>query len=329
MEELCPKVVIDYGSNSVKFGLTSEESPRLLVQQTSSFLDDFETNFRKILFDELKIEPDKHPLLLTEVPLAAKPQTEQTAQILFEKFNIPAISIQAPGVLALFSSGRISGLVLDSGHRFTYVLPVYDGNVLKDGVEGNEFAGRNLNETLAKMLSFNDASTAVLTDVKEKLCYVAFDYCKELVAAVESKTFSISHKLPDGQEVFIGTERFRCPEALFSPKLFDHKITGLDQMIFNSVARNDVALQKTMFSNIVLTGGSTSFLGFSERMQKEVSGMSDSAIKVKVISPQEKIFSAWIGGTLVATQSTFPQFCVSKREYEEFGSKIIREKFAF
>lgn len=329
MEELSPSIVIDYGSNSIKFGLTGDELPHSIVLQDdenpSTFLDDFESNFRKILLDELKVEPEKHPILLTEVPLSKKPQAEQTAQVLFEKFNIPAISIQAPGILALFSSGRVSGLVLDSGFNFTYTLPVCDGKILSDGIEKIEFAGRKLDESLGKMLSLNNV--ALSKYVKEHLCYVAFDFSKELVSAVDSKTFSISHTLPDGQEIFIGTERFKCPEALFSPKLFDYDIQGLDQMIFKSIAQSNVELQKKLFSNIVLTGGSTSFLGFSERIQKEVSGMSESAMKVKVISPQEKIFSAWIGGTLVATQSTFPEICVTKREFEEFGSKIIREKF--
>lgn len=338
MEQLSPSIVIDYGSNSIKFGLTGEESPHLLDGYAigdnptdSSFPNDFESNFEQIL-TKLKVDSGKHPVMMTEVPLSAKPQTEQTAQILFEKFNTPATSIQAPGVLALFSSGRLSGLVLDSGHSFTYTLPVSDGKVDGLGVKCAEFGGRELNRILSKMVSFDKLkdvnNNEIVRDIKEKLCYVAFDYSKELVTAVDSKSFNITHKLPDGQEISVGTERFKCTEAMFSPKLFDFDTSGVDMMIFDSISACDEGLRKKLFANILLSGGSSSFQGFSERIRKDISGMQGVPIGLKVLSPQEKINSAWIGGTLVAAQSSFPQACVSKADFEECGIEVIHKKFS-
>lgn len=340
MEELSPSIVIDYGSNSIKYGLTGDEEPHLLngyaiedsAADPSSFLDDFEVNFERMLNELKKVEPGKYPVLLTRVP-HRKPQTEQTAQVLFEKFNQPAISIQAPGVLALFSSGRLSGLVLDSGHSFTYTVPVSDGKIIKHGVDCVEFGGRELNGILSSMVVGVDnlkdmKNYEIVKDIKEKSCYVAFDYSKELVSAVEKKSLNITHKLPDGQEVVVGTERFRCPEAIFSPKLFDLEMNGVERMIFNSISACDSALHRKLFSNILLSGGTTTIEGFTERIRKDLSAMDGIPIGMKIISPQEKIFSAWIGGTLVAAQSSFPQVCVTKEEFEEFGSEILREKFS-
>lgn len=331
-------IVVDYGFGSIKCGFTGDELPRSITTATDSenvsFLDNFENNIRNVLIDELKTEPDKHPLLLTEVPLSSKPQKEQTAQILFEKFLVPALSIQVPGVLSLFSSGRLSGLVVDSGDRFTYTVAVSDGQAISDGAQCIEFAGRELDILLLKLISqrYKNNSLSehieIIRNIKEKNCFIAFDYTKELIMSVQSNNVGISYQLPDGQDVLIGNEQFRCPEVLFSPKLLDSDITSLDKMVFNTIARCDVDLQKKLFSNVFLTGGSTMFAGFAERLQKDVTRLTKISTGVKVNSTQERIMSAWLGGSLVTANSNFSQICVTKQEYEEFGPIIVREKFA-
>lgn len=332
------KIVIDYGFGSMKCGFTGDELPRSIAMLSNdknvSFLDNFEKNIENVFTNELKIESNKHPLLLTEVPLCPKPQKEQTAELLFEKFHIPALSIQVPGILSLFSSGRLSGLVLDSGDRFTYTVAVFNGQGFADGVKRIEFGGRNLDEVLLKMINERgncfslSEHTGIIRNIKEKNCYIAFDYTKELITTIQSNNFDVTYQLPDGTQFAIGTERFRCPETFLSPKQFNIDMNGLDRMVFDSIACCDVDIQRILFSNIYLTGGSTMFPGFGERMQKEILRLTKISTGAKVISPQERIFSAWLGGTLIAAQSTFSQVCITNQEFQEFGPSIVREKFA-
>ena len=69
----------------------------------------------------------------------------------------------------------------------------------------------------------------------------------------------------------------------------------------------DVDIRKDLYANTVLSGGTTMYPGIADRMQKEITALAPSTMKIKIIAPPERKYSVWIGGSILASLSTFQQ----------------------
>jgi actin-related protein len=236
-------------------------------------------------FEELRTIAYEHPILLTEPPLNPKANKEKITQIMFETFNAPALHIEIQAVLSLYASGRTTGIVLDSGHGITHAVPIFEGYSLPHGMVRLELAGRGLTDYMNKLLEergYKFTTTAekeIVRDIKEKLAFVSLDIAAE-------PTTTVAYEMPDGLEITIGDERFRCGEAMFQPAKAGIEGKGVHELVNEAINKIDVDVRKDMFANIVLCGGTTMLPGFAERLQKEMTAFTSS--KVKVIAPPER-----------------------------------------
>ena len=74
-------------------------------------------------------------------------------QILFEKFEIPELYVAVPALLSLYSSGRTSGIVVESGEGNTHMLAIYGGYCIKEATHRTNLAGQEMTNYLTRLLN--------------------------------------------------------------------------------------------------------------------------------------------------------------------------------
>eukprot|EP01083_Nonionella_stella_P120793 362277_1 len=313
--------------------------------------DDTEKIWHHTFYNELKIHPEEYCVLLTEAPLTPKANREKVLQIMFETFDTPAVYNAIQAVLALYCSGRTTGIVLDSGFGSTHSVPIYEGYALPHAIlrSNDRFNGNDITKCLMKLYDDN-INIQIANDIKETLCFISPH------SNYKSSQYS-EYELPDGQMIKVGSERFKCTETLFQNT---DQTTSIQSMIHQSILKCDIDIRDDLYKNIILCGGNTMFNGMKSRLKHEMRSLlnvhtkTDGFIRThfRRILPSDvmnivysnldpfKISvdshcdsadiagsnSVWLGGSILASLSTFQEMWISKDEYDESGPGIIHRK---
>eukprot|EP01105_Mastigella_eilhardi_P026369 TRINITY_DN7585_c0_g1_i1.p1 TRINITY_DN7585_c0_g1~~TRINITY_DN7585_c0_g1_i1.p1 ORF type:complete len:399 (+),score=95.87 TRINITY_DN7585_c0_g1_i1:72-1199(+) len=303
--------------------------------------DDHEAMLERA-FAAAHASPAGQPVLMTEAPFNPRRQREQLTRLMFEQFGVPGLYLSLPAALSLYASGMTGGVVIECGDGITSCVPCHEGYPVETAIVRVDIAGADLTDYMARLLG-TLADVAVIdrevaADVKERLAFVAVDGSTE----IEERTYA----LPDGRELAVGSERFLCPEALFHPSCLgvdtagmrlrcaetrfltdtNEAVWGVHQACYDAVMRCEAPLRDAMFGNILLAGGTALLPGYAERMHRELARLVPDAGILKVTTARECKYAAWIGGSCLASLSTFQQLWMSKKDYDENGTSIVFSK---
>ncbi|GLT62291.1 hypothetical protein SLA2020_349390 [Shorea laevis] len=245
-------------------------------------------------------------ILFTDPLYTPKALREQLVQLLFETFNVSGFYASEQAVLSLYAVGRISGCTVDIGHGKIDIAPVLEGAVQQVASRRFEIGGIDLTKLLAQELGKSNPQVNLnFTDV-EKL-KEQYSCCAEDEVAyerIQESNETEEHTLPDGQVIKIGRERYTVVSS---------------------------ENQRQLLENTVLCGGTTSMTGFEDRFQKEAS-LCSSSIRPSLVKPPEympenlTVYSAWVGGAILA-KVVFPQNQhVTKADYDETGPSVVHRK---
>lgn len=327
--------------------------------------DDMERVWHHTYAKDLKTAPEDHPLLITEAPLNPRANRDHMCQIMFETFNVPCMYVSVQAVLALYASGRTTGVVLDSGDGVSHIVPVYDGFSLPTSIRRMDVAGRDVTEHLAfnirRMSGIALQSSSELDiarAIKERCCYVSKDpvrdeklysgvsyshYLAQAPAGTNHDGTGLfsTYKLPDGHTLNLGVEQFRAPEILFNPQLIGDESPGIHELTALAISKTDLDLRPTLYQNIILSGGTTLFRNFGDRLISElkssqytqntsiwgskVNTAKETRMKIKIYAPPERKYSTWIGGSILAGLSTFRKMWVTSQEYADDPDIVHRK----
>jgi len=260
-----------------------------------------------IYTQELHTPSEDHPVLLTTPPQNPRRNADRAAQILFETFNIPSLFMSIQAILALYASGRTTGVVLDCGDGVSHVVPVYEGFAVPHAIGRIDIAGRDVTHHLALLLRKSgtilstSAELEIVRLIKEKTCYISLNPSKSEKEAIPDTDFV----LPDGNVVKLGRDRFRAPELLFNPELIGSEAPGIHTLLSSSILKTDTDLRRALYGNVVLSGGTTLTKGFGDRLLSEVRKTAVKDVKIKIYAPSERKYSTWIGGSILGSLSMF------------------------
>ena len=288
--------------------------------------DKFENLMHYLLYSEMKVVPEEVSILITESPRTSRENREKLTEILFETFNVKRLHIANSSMLGLFSYGKTSGLIVDSGFNITSTVPVYEGYPLSHASIRINIGGEDLSKNLLSMIQNNldetyiDIKGRILADdIKEKLGYLLLN------PDDGDDVKDVTYELPDGKKIALSKELYKANEILFSPNEENEKEKGLlsiKNMVIDSINKCDNEIKNDIKENICLTGGTTLLKNFPEKLKNELSESSEGT-NFNLSAEQERLFSTWIGGSIVSSLDNFQFMWVNKKEYTDNGKNLL------
>lgn len=312
------------------------------------------------LYQRLQVVPERSPFLLLEPADQTRAERERMAELLFEGASVPMLGLLNTSTATVYSTGRTSGVVIDSGAGQTMTGAVVEGYALAHAMRPSAVAGDYLTDQLLEQLQAHGYPLSAAIDrdlverVKESRCRVAVDLAEER-ERYAARGPTASYELPDRERLFLFDGEFMVPEQLFDPSLRAAGLeapptpTGLSssnpgcgapamgwaETVAAVVDACPMDVQEGLYQSIILGGGTSMLPDLERRLQRDVVNHLKAHMPrhftsavVKCVAFPERAQAAWLGGSLWACSPAFPHLCLTKADYHENGAAAVH-KYAF
>jgi actin len=236
-------------------------------------------NMEKIwthIFNELNVDPRQINLLMTDSPFATKSDKHKMCDIVFEKFRVKSFQLCNTASMSMYSTGKVSGLVVESGESLSYTVPIFEGYAIPHAMIKLEVAGQDITQCLINELEQCSIKCSqykeTIRGLKEQMCSVSLNFQGDMQRQEDPISLEErSYELPTEEIITVNhRQRFRSSEVIFNPSLLNNPAKGIVEMAFDSIEMCDADLRINLYNNIVLAGGTTLMPGFKERFQMEI-----------------------------------------------------------
>lgn len=358
-------VVIDVGAAYTKCGFASETSPRHIIRSVLTHTINGQTEtvsvianeqdrhpdelyailrdfLHQIYFRYLLVNPRDRRVVVCESVLCSTLWRNAIAKVLFKHFEVPSVLFAPHHLLALFTLGVPSGLIMDCGYTETVVLPVYEGNAILKAVETIPFGSKAIHKHLEEQLMerslvqietgikplssvMSSLASDTLEDITVRTCFVAPKFSgPEGEPRPASSVPKVDYPLDGGRILRIeGQIREQTFDILFDG---DDEEKSIATCLLDSLLKCPIDTRKPLAENIVLIGGTVMTPGFKHRLMQEIYCLLQSPrykenLFMKTIKMHQTPVSAnctsWLGGAIFGALEVLADRSVSKERYAQ------------
>lgn len=350
-------VIIDIGVAFTKIGLAGEQVPRHIIRtelnkivkskmesipllsRTRSESDEkdslyslFKDFFHQVYFQYLLVNPKERRVVICDSMLKPIEIRNLIAKILFKHFEVVSVVYMPSHLLALFTCGLSSGLVVDVGFSETVAVPVFEQGSILNGLEFIDLAASSLHEHIHKHIMesgvvlvenqekpakdhVKNIDSRVLEDIKVRCCFVGR-------REFDMKALSVKYPLEGGIILNVdGTIRAHAADILFEG---DEEGKSIATLILDSILKCPIDCRKTLAENIVLVGGGVMMAGFESRLMAELKHLLQTeqynrSLFIKKLAfkkpPVPANYCVWQGGALLGALEILPELSMTRDRY--------------
>jgi len=262
----------------------------------------------------------------------------ELSSLLFDNFEASQIYFSNGELLSLYANDMITGLVVNIGTSSTRIIPVFQGFIITHAINVRDIGTAQVFEKILEYLDVQNNFKNVSQHTKyliqkrlrlssEEFCYISLDPTSEETKWYENEKLKKYIHLFENEYVEMDQIRYLATEILFEKEELSitKKKGTLTDAIIETIQKCDVDLTKSLYSNILVTGGGSFYEGLAERLLFELKEKVQNRVEVSVNTKPNRLISSWIGGSILSILPDFENsnLWVTREEYNEKGVSAI------